>query len=344
MIDSIIPERYNLKNLSRLLQEPSILLREPKNIKRGLRYHPNRSLGRQKFHRQYGEGIDVMEHDWDNLIILDACRYDFFKKINWIEGSLDSVVSRGSHSRDFIDSNFRGRSLHDTVYVSGNVKAADLSNGVFHKMILTYSEKYSNDEYAKFKERYERYSPEAVYELAVENYEQHEDKRFIAHFMQPHGPYLGPKAEKLRKRLTEEYGLHFKAWESRKNYTEDRLYTNHLLSAFEEGYGTREELVEVYEENLEHVLEFVEDLLVKLEGKTVITADHGELLGDPTGFYYFGRKYAHIQDVYVPELRIVPWLEIEDETRRTITAEDPIKNDEIDPDVLDEQLESLGYI
>ncbi|MFC7057715.1 hypothetical protein [Halovenus salina] len=344
MISTIIPERYNLENLSRVLRNPSILLREPKNIKRDLVYYPNRSVGRWKFHRKYGEGIDIMEHDWDNLIILDACRYDFFEAVNWLEGSLNSVVSRGSHSRDFVDSNFRGRSLHDTVYVSGNVKAADLSDDVFHKRVLTYSKTYSTDEYSAFKERYERYSPEAVYELAVQNYHKHEDKRFIVHFMQPHCPYLGEKAEQLRERLTEEHGLRFKAWESLENYDEDALYTNHLLSAFEEGYGTREELEEVYEENLELVLEFVANLLEELEGKTVITADHGELLGDPTNFYYFGRKYAHIKDVYIPELRVVPWLKIEGERRREITAEDPLETDEIDPDVLDEQLEALGYI
>lgn len=26
------------------------------------------------------EKFDLMEKDWDNLIILDACRYDYFKK------------------------------------------------------------------------------------------------------------------------------------------------------------------------------------------------------------------------------------------------------------------------
>lgn len=28
----------------------------------------------------------IMEKDWDNLIILDGCRYDAFKKINSIPG------------------------------------------------------------------------------------------------------------------------------------------------------------------------------------------------------------------------------------------------------------------
>lgn len=341
---SLIPQRYNLRNLSRVLSDPSILLREPRNIKRDLTYYPNRTLGRRKLVEAYGEGVDVMKQDWDNLIILDACRYDVFEGINWLDGDLDSVVSRGSHSRDFINANFKSRSLHDTVYVSGNVKAADLGNDVFHKMVLTYSDTYSTDEYAPFVERYERYSPEVVYDLAVENYEEHDDKRFIAHFMQPHAPYLGEKAEQLREQFEAEYGLRFKAWESREEYTEDANFTNHLLSAFEEGYGTREQLQEVYEENLELVLEFVEDLLDVLDGKTVITADHGELLGDPSNYYYYGRQYAHIKNVYVPELRVVPWLEIEGEERREITAEDPMETDSIDPDVLDEQLEALGYV
>lgn len=339
----LIPERYNLKNIKRVVNDPSVLLREPGNIKRNLTYYPNRTVGKVLLTRKYGGAVDVMERDWDNLIILDACRYDAFSTVDRLEGELQQIVSQGSHSRDFIDSTFKGKTFDDTVYVSGNVKAADLDDDVFHRMVLTYSDEYSTGEYKPFKERYRRYSPEAVYDLAIQNYEEFQDKRLIVHFMQPHAPYLGPKAEEMRERFTAEYGLRFKAWESREEYDEDATYTEHLISAVEEGYGSPEELWEVYIENLHLVLDYVEQLLKQIEGKTVITADHGELFGDPTDHLYFGRKFAHTKDVYVPELRMVPWFEIESEERRTITAEDPVGKDSVDEEILEEQLEALGY-
>lgn len=32
---------------------------------------------------------NVMNQDWDNLIILDGCRYDLFEEINTISGDLE---------------------------------------------------------------------------------------------------------------------------------------------------------------------------------------------------------------------------------------------------------------
>jgi len=339
----LIPARYNAENLRRVLNDPSLLLREPENIKRNLTYYPNRTIGRWLFRREYGKEVDVMEQDWDNLIILDACRYDVFSEVNTPDGDLQRIVSKGSHSRDFIDTTFKSQTLNDTVYVSGNVKAADLGEDVFHRMVLTYSDEYSTGKYTSFKERYQRYYPEVVHDLTVENYEQYDQKRFIVHFMQPHAPYLGPEAERLREQFTDQYGLRFKAWERREEYDEDATYTESLLSAVEAGYGEPEDVWKVYVENLRVVLEYVEDLLERMDGKTVITADHGELFGDPTDHLYFGREFAHTKEVYVPELRLVPWLEIDANERRTITPGDPVGKDTVDKQMHDEQLEALGY-
>lgn len=32
------------------------------------------------------DGVFVMREDWDNLIILDACRYSLFEKYNYLNG------------------------------------------------------------------------------------------------------------------------------------------------------------------------------------------------------------------------------------------------------------------
>ena len=69
---------------------------------------PLRKIHSLIFQHRYGPGIDVMDQDWDNLIILDACRYDYFKKQIEIEGELEPVTSKGAHSSEFIQKNFFG--------------------------------------------------------------------------------------------------------------------------------------------------------------------------------------------------------------------------------------------
>ena len=65
------------------------------------------------------------------------------------------------------------------------------------------------------------------------------------------------------------------------------------------------EVVEAYESNLEYVLNELEEVLPFLEGETVITADHGEILQGKYGFV------NHPKDVFLKELREVPWFTVD---------------------------------
>lgn len=62
----------------------------------------------------------------------------------------------------------------------------------------------------------------------------------------------------------------------------------------------KDEIIEAYEENLEIVLQHAEELAENLDGKTVITADHGELLGEKGLF-------SHPNKFEAKKLRKVPW-------------------------------------
>jgi hypothetical protein len=44
-----------------------------------------------------------MQEDWDNLIILDACRYGAFERNNTIPGALEYRFSRGSMTGEFFE-------------------------------------------------------------------------------------------------------------------------------------------------------------------------------------------------------------------------------------------------
>lgn len=66
-------------------------------------------MGRKKTLRDYALGANgrwyrffrasrtaaVMDEDWDNLLILDACRFDMFENRNILPGQLDYIYSKG---------------------------------------------------------------------------------------------------------------------------------------------------------------------------------------------------------------------------------------------------------
>lgn len=69
----------------------------------------------------------------------------------------------------------------------------------------------------------------------------------------------------------------------------------------EMGEATQSEVREAYKSNLRYVLRKVDNFVENLEGKTVITADHGDLLGE-NGLY---GHYLHESEIR--QLRVVPW-------------------------------------
>jgi hypothetical protein len=272
-----------------------------------------------------------MEQDWDNLVILDACRYDTFAEVNEIDGELSMVKTRGTNTGEFIRENFRGESFYDTVYVSGNSAVGAYSEYVdVHELIGVW--KARNDD-LDWEDRPEIAHPETMVEHALEAAEEYDDKRLIVHFLQPHCPYLIKDGEPLDR---------------------DSVY-RYIDVAVESGVSEAE-IRAVYQENVEYVLEYAEELVEQLSGKTVITADHGELLGTavnpvlkaihPRSSFFTGGwryRYGHERSLRVPALAEVPWLELDFEERRTITAEEPTEKIDFDREVIEEQLEVLGY-
>ena len=336
----MFPERYSVSNAKRVLRNPALLRRELRTVARPLLGRYNATVGRRVFESKYGSGTDLIERDWDTLIILDACRHDIFREHNTIDGELSSVVSNASHSEEFVNKSINGKSLHDTVYVTANPFAEDVEHGVFHKVTKTYSSEVS------CLERSERRTPERVYEVAREEHERFPDKRLVVHFMQPHEPYYGATAEQLRDELSREKELTFLSWSDRDSIEDPTAahICKNLLRAASRGLISDRQLRDVYVENLELVLEYVEQLLDVLDGKSVITADHGELLGAP-GSRLLPKRYQHGRGIYCPELRLVPWLEVENGPRRQTVAETPVEEPtEVDDTAVDEQLRALGYV
>ena len=185
-------------------------------------------------------GIYIVEEDWDNLIILDACKYDIFedkfKKSN-IQGKLKKRVSRGSSTTEFLEENFQGKKFLDIVYVTTKPWEFKPLKNTFYKTINLW------------KDAWNIVLPEEVEKSAILAYEKYLNKRLIIHFLQPHCPFIG-------------------------SYSKKGTFWQLALS---EG---KAEVMKAYKSNLDLVFPHVMNLINYFKGITVVTSDHGNACGE----------------------------------------------------------------
>ena len=236
--------------------------------------------------------------------MLDACRYDDFNKINSIPGRLSRYYSNGSSTLEWLQKNFN-RKCDDVVYFSANPKASKivlkkhLGFNPFFRIIPIW--KYCWDR------QFQTVLPESVNEIVLENINNFQGKRKIIHYLQPHYPFLSliPRIKTmgsfhLLSEINEEYNG-FAQKIKKEVFIGDTGIIWEKLRKKEIDVNT---VRNAYRKNIEIVLKAVEKLLPYLDGKVVITSDHGNLFGE-----YF--LYAHPYGVYVRPLVEVPWLEVE---------------------------------
>jgi hypothetical protein len=276
------------------------------------------------FDLRYGSGTDFMEEDWDNLIILDACRYDDFEQENSLEGDLEHRISEASDSPEFIRTNFNGKDLTDTVYVTANPHLEKIDDEVFHAVI--------DEPLDDFSEELGTVPPEKVTEAAIDAAKRFPDKKLVIHYMQPHDPPIGEKGREMREKVEIE------GWNP--DRSEDKnLRMMNLLS---QGKIEPETAREAYRENLRIVLGEVESLLDEMDGKTVVTADHGEMFGE-SPYPLLGELYEHWKKPRTIELCRVPWLVVENGDRRMVEKDKPVELRSTDEEDVKDRLEKLGY-
>lgn len=309
---------YSLSQLRRAFSTPRLILREVNRL-----YH---TRFRQWEYNQ--RGINFFEEDWDNLLILDACRYDAFERKmrdRNFPGHLESRFSQGSATPEFLKSNIDGLDLTDTVYVTGTtmVYREQILNGdldvKFHAVDDVWGDSIEYGEWGVLPKTMAARTREAV--------ETYPNKRIVTHFIQPHIPFIGPTGEKYESELGTS------PWKSKVRGELD-LSDDILWQA--------------YMENLDLVLDEVTELIYELPGKTVITADHGQLIGD-RGFPIPIKDYGHPTALYYDELVKVPWHVSQNGDRKRVTKgnEATVYSEESTSE-LDEKakkhLEQLGYL
>lgn len=226
----------------------------------------------------------LFQEDWKYCIILDACRYDIFKKVNDINGRLEKIYSPASHTVPFCQKTFTKESYDDIVCLSANPHVDRQVGKKFHKCIPIWKdEKYSKDGTTL---------PQAFIKPTRNATIQYPNKRLLLWFVQPHAPYIGYK----RQALGMLYGM-----QTREFFKQYKLFFWAHLS--------RKQLRRRYAENLIRVLEVVKQLLPLFNGKTVITSDHGEGLADYIPFTPI-KIYGHYRDIHTLKTIEVPYLVI----------------------------------
>lgn len=280
------------------------------------------------------DGIDVVERDWDNLLILDACRVDMFESVADTErfDTYKTVRSHGSSSPDWIAANFADRELIDTVYVTANPWVAQEAPSSFHEIMNVWAAEQTNSgdiDAGDLAQRDLATSPAATVtakhlnEAVRQVKNDYPNKRYIVHYFQPHAPCIGNADGSIKSE-------------------EEMNLLLHPGKPLYEGRVDRDTVWEAYEDNLAYVLRHAHQLADDIGGKSVFTADHGELFGDwlwPVPI----RGYAHPRHLHHPALVMVPWAEKTVGSRRRIEKGD-ISDTGTEIEQVTKQLKKLGYL
>ena len=316
---------YDIESLSTLISDPIQAL-----------HYLNQDLNSKLLKYKYGNGFNVLTADWDNLVILDGCRYDVFEQYNTFRGTTSPIISKGGHSLEFMQKTFEGNQLHDTVYITSNPWSEELPDDTFFLTRRTYTESEQGGQ-ARL--------PEDVADLAVKTFDEYPNKRYIVHFMQPNNPYVGPTATNIREDLLAEQNVLCKELHSFSDseISDPAEEVPNLRRALKKGYITQEQMFAVYRENLEIVTTHAKRVIEELGGKTAITGDHGDMFGERLPPLYL-REYSHWEDVYSKQLRRVPWHIQESDSRREIQSGRPQGRESMDVSAVEEHLKSMGYL
>lgn len=257
------------------------------------------SLGYSKVLDKQIDEIDYLRQEGDYLlIVLDACRYDYLDKViddYFPEAEVKPVFNEARNTFEW-GRNVWGDQIWTVPYISGAVP--------INSMI--------DEETAKDNDLYQGYvpsnylvnivdvwdtgwddelnvtPPEKVTEAGLD---RENSSEMVVHYFQPHAPYIGDEKET---------GLDDVEPFSTKTEPADKIIWDKIKS----GEISDDRLKRLYEDNLRRALESVTTLVSETSyDKVVITADHGEALGE------LG-VYAHPEHLDHPKVRVVPWVDI----------------------------------
>ena len=275
-----------------------------------------------------------LESDWDYCLVLDSCRYDVFEDVydEYLTGSLEKRESVGSSTPEWAYRTFTDS--HDIAYFSGNpfinslgIPLSELKWGASCDYDWTATEHIS-DVYDIWKEEWDDDLGTVPPEGLTAAFDRHREAtesadRTVLHYMQPHAPYLsrgqGGKLGQIKEGINRQAESDEESViESIGNTVRPKVEKALEGSGFAQKAGlwleldpvelvrggTRSTAMEYHEQNLRIALEEIVDLIDRLDGEVVVTADHGEAFGEQG-------VWEHHIETHIPPLIEVPWLEVD---------------------------------
>lgn len=271
------------------------------------------------------DGTNVLDLDWDVLILLDACRVDALKTVAEDYPFIHTVDSRrsvASNSPEWLRKTFSTADKDTTArvaYVTANPHSEMLDASKF--AVLNEVWQYAWTDAGTVR-------PGAVTDHVVDVMRRNDPERLIAHYMQPHLPFRAEMyPEEATVRLDHDLGH---ADDSERN----------VYHRMRDGEVPKEAVWEAYCDNLRWVLDSVSTLLSNVDAdRVVISSDHAELFGE------WG-CYCHPGGVPVPALRRVPWVETTAEDTGSHEPRLDAAMDDTSPDqkTVRQRLNDLGYL
>jgi len=278
-------------------------------------------------------GTNVYEHDWDVLAVVDACRYDLMTEVASEYDYIDEVDHRysvGSHSMEWIEKTFTEEysdAVRETAYVSANPHSRSaLSVPPSELGQLDEAWRYGCDEEEG------TVPPRVVTDRTIRAAREGNTDRVIAHYMQPHQPFI---ADETTFTETSPIEGDFADEPDTGGWSPGDIGKHNVWRMYRRREVSRSELWEAYRDNLRLVLDDIELLLEGVDGTVVITADHGNALGE-------WRMYGHTYGFLHPSVRKVPWVPTEAEDTGEYVPDDHADREELDDN--EEILRSLGYL
>lgn len=278
-------------------------------------------------------GRNIYSADWDICIVLDSCRLDMLRdaiRKRPVDLTVGAAWSRGSITTEWLSQTFRPP--HEAAIAETTlVTASPHSKTVFEdRDWLTNSESVSVSyptnpavSLDAFDDVFELWrtnpgehgavTPETMRDATIEAHRQ-TDGRVVAHWLQPHEPFIAPHATIVGGKATD---------------------TN-VWDGLQSGDLALEDVWQSYRATLEYALGYVFDVLQSVDADVLITADHGNAMGE-LGIY--GHPFGYPQ----PAVRRVPWVEVTAQKERHRVTSGALPETDGGDAELEEQLTALGY-
>jgi len=251
----------------------------------------------------------IHSKDWDLLIILDACRYDAYirSSAKKFGGKIRPAWSPASITPHWVMKTWLYGDWSNVIYISGNVfinKSLgpikhlhrlfkyDLSNKFMDILEVWRRGVDKNLHTVPPWKMYQAYKM-AKLRMRIRGMKPGRDYKMVIHFVQPHTPFIGyRRLNDLIYKLDKEIGRQ-----------DIGLGFEYLFVPYLRRHLSKREIDKMmwrgYMDNLEIALKYVEKIILDFDGTIIITADHGELLGEYNTYFHF--------DIKVPQLRVVPY-------------------------------------